>query len=1097
MVHGQASWLERAAGLVDRFGQVSAARREPICFFIGPKAARSSGGPGAVEIASAVVELKHSVSDIWAAFRGSHRITTRQRDQYIRPLFGDVVPYIGFRCMAALAARRPVIVVSTGWDDALKQACRRLGVDYNPARVADAAKASAGLRKVLDAGKGVAAIYLNGCIEAGGDLYFADKASLQLDEEQLELLTACFSYETVVIGTSLTRGLVGRPRILEALLPPPAASGTAAKDEQNEDPAPLWVFERREQLLAEPGVSTEAGELLTEVLAARQSLTHYITSPDVDFDALLVAIRGNEVGQSWSDLVRASGLQLPDTHELVTPDAPTMRSLLDVPAVLLVGRPNLGTTTIAVTLAYWRWLLSDEPNSRRICSGPGDSFHEVQTGGMQAEEPQERRIRVLDMAFGDGAWLPDAEGVAKLVEIAQRGEDVIVTSAPAAWLEVETAFPQLGQALEVTPLYPAILWSRKALKAHVQRIAPERARELCPQIERRILRTPLEVHVAIKRMPVRASDQVEQLTEHLLRLRARNPALARLLALVRLQDLSAAVPAGRLARLAGTSVAEALEDPWDIVECVEVDEQHLRLARPAARQAIDRWLQQDEQWLTAELRRLRYKGRWAADALALWRTLNAFDLTAAATRSIRDEHLPLLALELIERARAGAPAQACEVVGELLKRQLDPWTFREVVLAMTLAWDDLRRAPASRMLLADVLGDRDRFGAAALLDALLVRRGVPPLDLLCGTIDTLIGLCGVPDRHHELVLAHDALCSGALGIPHEQYEQLEAELLGAARKDGRLRAAFALSLAYRSGDSRSEASREPLVHLGDVGPEGAQEMAWLMHWHLIEQSRARAALTRRPLEAVHELTDDRRAERFLARTQHPEPLGADARLAIESVFRQMARFQHTTGWAIHLLLNARCTRGDFQAEGLVLALENTPKSDDGLLTALVTYDPGRDVVYALRSDLKGDALKALLGCLGLGLPLPEVPGLAGADLRARRPSFLACRDGWRVRRLLNVDASPLDRHGLAHHDPDVMMEQFYDARERLISTRSGLEALADDVLERMASGDSIPLEHAIQRAGSKRASAMRLPPEALLRLAIDQHARPEQLDLLP
>lgn len=1084
-----AFWLRRLDTLTRRFELGGAESAEPLCFLLGTEAARSSGIPETERVAQALVDMQRGdVPNLEAAFNGSYRIGESQRARYIDGLFADTSPYIGMRCLAQLAVKRPVIVVSTSWDVALEKASERVPeIECSSVSIADPAEVEAEVERLTERGWGLVLIHLTGRVQQG-EVFFVQRQPLPLDAAQLDVLRrCCFVHETVVIGTALTRP--ERIPLIDALRPAPGSA----------TPRPLWVVERRQGPKFTPGIGKPARKRLTEVLHARKSPEGYVGAPDVDFDALLVAMRAAERELRWPDVVAmgaAQDIELPSEEELVRPAPDVLRPYLDVNGALLLGRSRLGTTAIAVQLAYWRALL-DESAMPQIYQGA----EAAAAAAPEVLKPGSTTIAVFNNALGRPEYVRKPKLLEAFADAIPDDTTLLVTTWPELLAEAGDDSRRLEERLERVELRAETIWPGEVLDAYARRIAPTRADELCHRIASDELRTPADVHDQLQRRVAAWEDQRDEHTyAHLGTLHRRAPAQARLIALARLQDFSMAQRAEVLERLAGASVDEALADPSELVVAARDDRRVVKLAGIRVRHAVDRWLREHEEWFEGFVNALGESGRWARTALGAWRTFVRLDYSGHAIRGLPSTLRDLYTLELIERAARRSSAEAVEVIDALVDAAETTWQLKDVALALTLSWDRvdqddrmLGEQAGARAAVVKLARRHELRGGYALLEAVLRLRGSAPPELQQLAIGELVeGVFGDPERRREAALGFDAL----LWAPPQQlaskdYVALMRALVVAAEGDDLLQAAYAFSAAYHFGESSRLAGQiewDRFGVLSRLDEAGAREMAWMMEWHLLEQSRHRAAVSRLPFRS----SSGTEGEEFL-RTEltdrELDPRWADA---IVAVFKRMAGYEVSAGWAIHLLMNVRTTIGKFALPDLSMALANAAPSDPGLISAAITYVPASDIQARLLSRFEEERgrtalLRALSGRIEFHLE---------GDTSANPPNFMLTTDPWRVRNCWRVSNLVLDLLGVPYTSPEKRAESFTEAARKLIEQGRDPE-LVDLAVGRLGAGDTTDVELVMAR---EIENSSRLPEQVdlaeALSLVVDR-LEPEQMDLMP
>jgi hypothetical protein len=1041
-------WLDE---LEDLFRSLHADVRTPLCFLIGAGASLSSGAPGTAEIVAALMAAQPRLfPDAQAVYAKVQRLDPDERGPIIRHLFSNVVPHIGYRCMAAMARQRPIIVVNLNWDDCPLDACRRLGIPENliaAVNLEDTEQAATELRRLLRRKKGLLSVHVHGRLEDpdSRDPSLGTRETLSFTKAEFELLQRLLNFRTVVIGTSLS-GHHDVPKLVEGLLPP---AGKKAKR--------LWVIERGPAAFL-PNPETDAGYELTQALADRNSPFNFIASPDVDFDMFMVALRAAEVGFTWEDVRKASSAALPERSELVPPSAAVVRPLLDAPG-LLVGRSDIGKWGVAHQVAHWHAILGEHP--RPLVEAKGGAG--IAAALSKASDDSPMPVLVGHHCLGRDTPHQCAELEIEL-EALGRTPGVILTSRPSTFSEILEMDPLFERAIEAIPFQASRVWEERALKAYARRRAPRwRAADIEEAIERGEVATPAQVDRAIDGgQGTRENKEPRQLAAYLRRLRKKDGNRALALALVRLQDMAHAIPRDQLAEICGGDLTELVSDPWELVATIQIDDEYLRLARREAVIALDEWMDEDREWLAGRIAVLGEEARWAREAMTRWERFQDFD----PTESLADfdaATIELLGPELIEPALGISPKRAMRVLQVMFETAQDAWALREVGFELVRRWETLSVCPKAHDLRDEFLADTDRRGMYALFEGLLRHGGTADPELWSPVVTRLFAMA----RHLEddgnrrqVALCFDALLWRRAPVDADENRALLERLLAAARDDDRLWAACATGAAYHWEGAKHLVDLElpnPVDNLGHVSEAAALEMAWIVEWHFMHQSRNRALASRRYFRSTRSTPLPPGESRLLSRKPRECSLPAEAVPGVERVVTQMGRFGKTAGWAIHMLMNVHSTSGLLHVPDVGAIFAKAEADDPGLIWAAITYEPEWRLGAALRSKLESeDGRRALQ--MGLAGDLE----LEGTEVRT--PRFVTTLDPWKVRRDLGMDEDVLGDLRLPADKPWKLVELAREVRDGAVEelagnsrwgamTREQGEEMVDEVIVRMAAGD--------------------------------------------
>ena len=447
---GLGHWLDELENVF--YLLTSEAEDKPLCFLVGSEASLSSNGPQTESLATELMLIKPgSLPSLAAVYSESFEFEAAEWKAVVGRFFEDLVPHVGYRCIAAIARTRPVVLVNLNWDNCAVEACARVGLAddrFGALDLQDTEEVAAEVEALLSRGNGLLSVHVNGRIDdpRGRTPRFTTKERLSCSPREFELLQRLLNFRTFVIGTSFSDS-GGRGPLVDAMLP---QEGTPDCDIEQ-----LWVVERG-PLARMPSPVTVAGNDLGKALDRRRSTANFFAAPDIDFDLFATTLRAAEVGYTWTDVTKASNAPLPARSELVPPSPDVVRPLLDGPGIL-VGRSELGKLSVAHQVGHWLSILSDE-------ALPLENVR----GGEAVVEALDRRrlgasseVLVGDNLFGRNAYRGCDEFAAAVAAV---GEDpgVILTSRPAPWFKALADQPELGDLLEAIPFQASQVWGERA-----------------------------------------------------------------------------------------------------------------------------------------------------------------------------------------------------------------------------------------------------------------------------------------------------------------------------------------------------------------------------------------------------------------------------------------------------------------------------------------------------------------------------------------------------------------------------------------------------------------------------------------------------------
>jgi hypothetical protein len=212
------------------------------------------------------------------------------------------------------------------------------------------------------------------------------------------------------------------------------------------------------------------------------------------------------------------------------------------------------------------------------------------------------------------------------------------------------------------------------------------------------------------------------------------------------------------------------------------------------------------------------------------------------------------------------------------------------------------------------------------------------------------------------------------------------------------------------------------------------ELAWMIRWHFVHQSRARAALRR------HELSGADAA--YLHRSLRPHA-AAITSTALALLLDRLERSAYA-GWGFHLALNlGATTSGALDVPTARRLLDRAPDGDLGVVTAVTTYEMPSTLLGPVQEWLRtARNSTALLRALDAGVELDGVH-VAPPRFRHARPAaaLAAALDLWPRARARGFDP----RHGM--RNAKRLRNVAEAVRRRVPGT------YVDDVIMAVAQGD--------------------------------------------
>jgi len=998
------------------------------------------------------------------------------KNQTIAPLFADVTPYFGYRCLAALAKHRKVIVVTLAWDSALADACAGAGVQHRSLAISDGDHRAI-TRAIRDDEVQLVCLHLHGKLEGDRPIRFEHFPAFQpATNSELLDLGAALDNLAAVVGVPLHGG--------EELMSFYERTNTSHLTIMG---GKVWSFARDETA---HDFHEDTYRRTSE--PARQLHERLSRTPDVDFDRLMMTVGEAVLHEPYARLRSGSA---PPPEELVLPKPSLLRSALDAPVVVLPGQPSLGKTTVANVLGHLA-RICDKSVLVTTSSGASAAASRL---SVEASSELGRRVHILDDAFATSDDRLREQVLRGLMAYAgdPGGAQFIVTSQLAPWYRaIESVESMEGLHIvsaRASDWYSAEMLGAVAMTMNAQRVDLRDA--ILERVTLGELSTPARLAEFSAGLTFNHDDAVVADKFALLkRAWAAGPHrdVALYLAIVRLQELSpGALSASDLEGLLGSTLPEWAKTATDAFLASHSFDgvEYLRLAHHTDRVALDRFLLARSTEIESELLARGCPRKWVSSAILTWQAschlLDSADKASALAKSnpwwidLMLEWGPEMLADLTRRD----PARGREALEYLAAQPHDFWSRRELIYQVVRDWDALN-APdrRARNFVGDVLSthgedaDRPPMGCYSMLEACLYLQNATPHYLRTATLAALEERVedakspGVsPETLAEVGLAFDALLWRRPPIDTGQLHHLIAEVSIAAGCNPALAGALAAASLFH-GVERVLASgaRNPvdMVVRGDHAQ--AEAAAELVRWHFLHQSRGRALFNRRLLESERTGYLDRLPSDRVLRREHVAQ--------IERALHALGGVPGAAGWIFHLGLNLRCTTGVFDCRELRSLLAEAPLADDGILTAAMTYEAPRELAGALKDYCrKRPSRERLQELMGAGVPVGFVNSTTHAS--GHRFRFSTSADETWLRLGLRSEAA--DRFCDSHR-PSAMAAAVDVALVNLRRDQPVDEETADQLVRLVAAGDLRILD----QTASRREGAGGL--EEVVALALDE-----------
>lgn len=1069
------SWLDLAHTISHDIG------KGPINFVLGAGASMSSGGPSLARLERRWMDSNSAAyPDRKALLEKISELNDTQKINPIASLFDSIHPYIGYYALASLARERPVFVLNLNWDRALEQACLEMpDVDFHHLTVGRdgdlifTTKVGEKEERVLGADfKGNVPPVLDGtpargvyCLQVHGR-FGDDRSGIRIgtyDTLQFTpivkrtIIGKFFCHPTIVVGASLEGEFDIVDLLMQLTQEPRALPRTDA---------PIYVFSRQETRTAEP-----SHKLTQQILYRRSSYSNFRGDPAVDFDHLLLELASNLRDVQFGDPFRRT--EIPSLKEIALPTPKVLgpkfhpfRERLTV----IEGDAQVGRTIAAAVLAHMARLCDSQDEGPRVevevHTNPAEC--EKSLAALDPTNDDDRRVLILENPFGTtDAFRKNERFIQAFNAFAKKAVDplldgprVIVTTRASNW-RLALAESKLKRPENVVSIAIDDWYYRDELTAYLEAMVDRKETvgrdEGEPLLRREIDKGELATPAAIDSAVLGGvPPQDAMVVEKVAFLGAISPDAAWCAVLARLQELWPNGVADLPLHNAADREAPAFVEASLMLRTVELDGQsYVVPAHSTDREAIDRFFADNYDLFERRLADLGRRHGSAHEACELWLAIQ--ELRKGKLGRVKklpaEVRLNWGATLLDEAARSAGPGETAKRFNQvrqlLLKDPQHFWSMRELVFETIRLWPKLQDDPATLRFLEDVLSERavgnleasNRMGAYLMLEAMLyVQAATYPWTWDMEAYHRIWAMLSVArhalqdhpeDNATQLALMFDAFnwCPPRLE-KRELRSWLESFAKG-ARACSRLRTAMICSsLHHPEGFALLIDEVDGLEFaVEELQPADAEMASFLISWHFVHQSRARALLYRRNLEPAH----------FYLLHRIPGPLqpaiGPIVGERCKRFVAELSSFEEHAGWAVHLAMSLAVQRG-LDASFVAQQVSGLREADQGAIAAAMTYR----IPSLLRpSFLKYFDHKPNLDALLDAMSKPhEIDGVMIGP-----PPFCASRFPWHLYGALEIGWERLEEEGLPIDDE-------YAFLEMLFSVATDLEEAAESEEERAA-----------------------------------------------
>jgi hypothetical protein len=1006
------SWLTALTGLGEELADDPDA---PVTFLLGAGASISSRAPTFDQVHARLREhWSGRLSEDAELQDYLHRVPPNVKRTALRPLFRDLTPGLGYRCLAAIGASRPVWVITLNWDEAVKQACRAIGVeclDYELHEEIDAAQAA-----IAAARPGVVCLHIHGRLE--GNIRYAKMETLSFEEPREALLCTCFDQLTVVAGASLKADT----DLIRCI------ARDAAR--QGDDPPSLWVLNRE----------APAGGLAVDVhdwLRSHGSSYNQVTDQSVDFDRALLRLRELQRGVVLTE--RFPSAPLPGAQELVIPHPQLLEPMWDSSLTVIVGDPTLGKTTLAQSFAHWLSLTHECELEVLAASGPFECMDAL-ADAAAARKPV---ILILDAPYGDTSEpIPSPDLRARIEDLfaCAPASRVLLTSRLGNWKEGDWE-PEQGSLTTPAALRlsgnPEDWYSDTSLRAYLELRAVQFPRpdmpRLCEALQRRDLNTPAQITAALQGFDLRRDGDASAVVDkrrYIERLLGQGAPEAALLLLVRLQEYAEHVVTHAeltaAAGIAGEPPTLGMLHRYDMDGVAR-----MRLLHSTDRDAVDGAMRACPDAVQSRIVQLGASVYWLGEAFAVWHAIEGAD-NRRTTKELRANWGTALLAPMAGRSTQ----RAARLALRLAREASDFWALCEVTYEVTRLWEGLRREGRFASTYLELVSSRPA-GVFALLEPLIFWH-----DTKASQIWNHIGI-GIETISDDYLagLIFDSLVWRPDALSPERLETYAQRLIETAATRPELQGAIAFACAYHpdGADSlRAAGFQAQLEDLRIHDERQARGAMRLFAFHYLHECRNRALLPRRDYgESLR---------RYLGHKQRP-PGPPESQLVPTALVRDIARHERYRGWALHAALNYGIVHGRLPDTLLIeLASAEILDRDSGILSAVLACQIPRAITPHLRSYFARTVNKeALLHAMRSGL---QIDGT-----HASRPRFQISRAVPDIYADLQIHWDSMPKR-LPGRDHGRLMEQIRSAAANIAARAGGPPAWAlQEVVRTAAYGD--------------------------------------------
>lgn len=999
------NWLEAATDFALGVKRSNAA----VALMLGAGASLSSGAPTTAQVHQALERATRGRSSGEDLRSFLHRISSREQQEILAPLFKNTNPSVGYRSLASIARTKRIHILNLNWDTLVEDSCELLKIPYVSFDIKDW-KSNEDKIKGLPPAQGIVCVHVHGII--GQSTRYATLDTLSFDSDETRFLQENFlQFKLLITGTSLQGDLD-----FENLWRITQSNGNASD---------RWFFGRPW------GGEHENNRNIQRLPQTIGTDPHCFQVHEFfDFDRLMLSVLENIKDRNWGQsLGKLSLNHLPAPKEMATFQSRIFRHALDSRRIAVIAAPRTGKSTLAHFLAHCFSLWEETDVPIKSFDNP-----EIMVNALASLSPKsEPIIIVLDDPFesddrhhGHSAFLKQIERIEN--EGISEKCRIIITSRQGKWTEASQIDPVLKGYFIKTNADSSNWYSKRELESIAGndpgiKTLIHHGELLCPD----------DVEWARKKssgsFPVKFLRPRDEADADYTSILDGNSGLGLLCCLVCLQVYTSSrfQPDFLLGLCDLTNIPEPVE--YFLFEKLFEEKKFFSFRQKSALRAVESYLRKNLAFVERNLASKLHPRHEFFYALEKWKRARKLAPSAKGPLSSGVATASFVYEPSIDSAN------------DALNAVTNEWELTELTYEMVRLWDELPAGKARYEILSKIAGERKFHGAYAILEACLYHQETASHEIR----DILAASAWQVVRDPLSVKEAALLIDGWMWRPlpgNEIPRWIDAFLNDLDETNPAWALVRFLAGYHPEGFSKLDArhlARDQSV----IWTEAHSEFAvYLTQWHFIHQAYSRSLLGKlRILD-----------KQWLCRTLHASLPPQDEPMI--RLLHSMGSFQKSAGWAFHLGCSWICFNGKpsdlFSDCVRTLAADSLP-GDRGIITASVTYEPAELFRVELRRYFDSDKNKdALLDMLADGI-----------DLNGQKiapPQFQFARDPFKLFSAMRINWPSLRRMNVDIEHTDVLASEIWEAcQKHVINSKVTAETISR-LCSRIERGDLRILE---------------------------------------